>query len=168
MYKLILFLLLGLINSGAIASHDAAINASKNDLILRHTKNNKVSRIEIGSKVIVKTPLGKYRGVLHSVGLESLTIENGKKYIAEVEIKLNNVNVIIKRNGLGYRFLGSVIEVGAGLITAGIVTYAVDYNPEILAPTLVLGLGGIYLGHLMRGKKYKMSKWQIIQNKSGQ
>lgn len=170
MYKLIVFLLLGFVTNGPIAAQDTAKNASKSELSLRHKYNNKVSRIVIGSKVIVKTPLVKYRGVLLSVGDNSLTIQKRKKSGSDVQINFDSIDVIIKHYGVGYRIFGSVLQVGgySNVLMGAVLTSSDFFGFEEGLAVVFSGLGAIALGHVLRGRKYYMANWHIGQNENDQ
>ena len=163
MYKLTLFFLLSLISSGANAVQDSSLSTSKKDLTLIRLSNGKASRVTIGSKVIVKSSLKKYKGTLLSVGEESLTILQNS---SEVEIRFDSVNVLIQHYGWGLRPTGLVIEVVSAVFIVGGVQIAGDADFKYGTSIVLVGLGGAGLAYLIKGKKYKMNKWQVVQNES--
>tara|TARA_B110000238_G_C16005884_1_gene386628 strand:- start:147 stop:662 length:516 start_codon:yes stop_codon:yes gene_type:complete len=64
-------------------------------------------------------------------------------------------------NGKGTRFVGGVILGGNLLLAFGGLT-SLNANPDIGAVLILMGAAGAVTGHLIKGKRYKMSTWEVV------
>ena len=120
--------------------------------------------MEIGEKLIVKTTALRFDGTLQSVDESSLTILPFHKNATVVKILFTKVKTIIHHKGLYLRNLGGLIQAGSILsIALGLAFLDTGYQ-EFAIVFPAAGIGGMFLGYYLKGKKYQMKFWDILPN----